>query len=213
MTISAVTAAPGEKPPVLWHYGETELDPISTKTLGFWLYMLSDALIFAGLFAAYGVMDQPMNAAGGPTAAQVAHPIAAMWQTIAVLSSVLSYSLATVAIRHGNRNGLMLGIIGALVFSAIFLGLEYHDFASLFAVGATPDRSGYLSVFFMLVGTHSLHMMFGMLWMLVLLVQIQRFGLTTDVVTRLLNLRLFWQFQASVWVCVYVFVYLAGAIQ
>jgi len=197
--------------PPLWHYGHEAHDFIATKTLGFWLYMLSDALIFAGLFAAYGVLDQPMNAAGGPTAAQIVHPIAAFGQTIAVLTSVLAYSLATVALKHGNRRGLMLGIVVALALGCVFIGLEISDFVSLFAIGATPDRSGFLSVFFVLVATHGLHMAFGILWMLVMLAQISMKGLTAPVVARLLNLRLFWQFQASVWVCVYVFVYLRGA--
>jgi cytochrome o ubiquinol oxidase subunit 3 len=199
--------------PPMWHYGETEHDPISTKTLGFWLYMLSDALIFAGLFAAYGVLDQPMNAAGGPGIAQIVHPVAAFWQTIAVLSSVLAYSLATVALKTGNRNGVLLGIIVAIVLGIAFVGLEFADFASLFAIGATPDTSGMLSAFYILVATHGLHMIFGILWMLVLVPQIIISGFNTAVVTRLLNLRLFWQFQASVWVCVYVFVYLRGTIQ
>jgi cytochrome o ubiquinol oxidase subunit 3 len=210
--MDAYTGKDGKLPP-LWHYGETEHDPISTKTLGFWLYMISDALIFAGLFAAYGVLDQTMNYAGGPTPAQVVHPIAAFWQTLAVMSSVLSYSLATVAIKRGNARGVVLGIICAIVLAGVFLGLEVSDFISLFGIGATPDRSGFLAAFFMLVAVHGLHMMFGILWMLVLLPQILRFGLNTDVITRLLNLRLFWQFQASIWVCVYVFVYLRGTIQ
>jgi cytochrome o ubiquinol oxidase subunit 3 len=199
--------------PPLWHYGETEHDPISTKTLGFWLYMLSDALIFAGLFAAYGVLDQKMNTAGGPAALQIMHPVAAFWQTIAVLSSVLSYSLATVALKTGNRNGVLLGIVVAILFGGIFIAMEFTDFAGLFAIGATPDRSGFISAFFILVASHGLHMMFGILWMLVLIPQILRSGFNTAVVTRLLNLRLFWQFQASVWVCVYVFVYLRGTFQ
>jgi cytochrome o ubiquinol oxidase subunit 3 len=199
--------------PPLWHYGETEHDPISTKTLGFWLYMLSDALIFAGLFAAYGVLDQPMNAAGGPTVAQVVHPVAAFWQTLAVLSSVFAYSMATVALKTGNRRGVLAGIAIAIVLGLVFIGLEFSDFAALFAIGATPQRSGFLSAFYILVATHGLHMAFGILWMLVLLPQIVISGLNSAVVTRLLNLRLFWQFQASVWVCVYVFVYLRGTIQ
>jgi cytochrome o ubiquinol oxidase subunit 3 len=199
--------------PPMWHYGETEHDPISTKTLGFWLYMLSDALIFAGLFAAYGVLDQKMNAAGGPGITQIVHPVAAFWQTIAVLSSVLAYSLATVALKTGNRNGVLAGIIAAIALGIVFVGLEFADFASLFAIGATPDTSGLLSAFYILVATHGLHMMFGILWMLVLIPQIMISGFNTAIVTRLLNLRLFWQFQASVWVCVYVFVYLRGTIQ
>jgi len=201
--------ADGDQP--LWHYGHDGHDLIATKTLGFFLYMISDALIFAGLFAAYGVLDQAMNAAGGPTAAQIVHPVAAFWQTLAVLSSVLSYSLATVAMKSANRAGLTLGIAVAFLLAMLFLILEIGDLITLFAQGATPGRSGFLSVFFILVASHGLHMMFGMLWMLVMLVQVQKFGLNTAVVTRLLNLRMFWQFQASVWVCVYIFVYLRGA--
>jgi cytochrome o ubiquinol oxidase subunit 3 len=208
--MDARTNRGGPLPP-LWHYGETDYDPISTKTLGFWLYMLSDSLIFAALFAAYGVLDQTMNMADGPTAAQIMHPVAAFWQTVAILTSVLAYSLATVALKTGNRNGVLLGIVVAMVFGTAFIALELNDFASLFAMGATPDRSGYLSAFYILIATHGLHMLFGLLWMLVLVPQIIFSGFNTAVVTRLLNLRLFWQFQASVWVCVYVFVYLKGA--
>jgi cytochrome o ubiquinol oxidase subunit 3 len=201
---------PPDNAPDLWHYGHDGNDLIATKTLGFWLYMISDALIFGGIFAAYGVLDQPMGFYTGPTAAQIVHPGAAFLQTIAVLTSVLAYSLATVALKNNNKNGVMLGITGSILLAIIFLALEFNDFYALFAQGYTPQTSGFLSVFFLLIATHGLHMLFGVLWMLVMLIQIPRFGLNTDIVTRLLNLRLFWQFQASVWVCVYIFVYLRG---
>jgi cytochrome o ubiquinol oxidase subunit 3 len=207
----AIKPVDGELPP-LWQYGHEAHDMIATKTLGFWLYMLSDALIFAGLFAAYGVLDHSMNAAGGPTEAQIVHPIAAFWQTIVVLTSVFAYSLATVAVKHNYRQLVALGILAAMLLGAIFLALEIADFADLYAHGATPQVSGFLSAFFVLVATHGLHMAFGILWLFVMLVQVVRFGLTAPVIAQLLNLRLFWQFQAAVWVCVYVFVYLKGAI-
>ena len=202
---------PGEQTE-LWHYGHEEHDIIATKTLGFWLYMLSDALIFAGIFAAYAVLDHAMNYADGPREAQIVHPIAAFGQTIAVLASVLAYSLATVAVKHGNQRLTLAGIFAAVLLGAVFIALELADFASLFAMNATPDTSGYLSAFFLLIATHGLHMAFGILWLLVMAVQVVRFGFTTQVVAQLLNLRMFWQFQAAVWVCVYVFVYLKGAI-
>ena len=207
----AIKPVDGELPP-LWQYGHEAHDMIATKTLGFWLYMLSDALIFAGLFAAYGVLDHSMNAAGGPTEAQIVHPIAAFWQTIVVLTSVFAYSLATVAVKHNYRQLVALGILAAMLLGAIFLALEIADFADLYAHGATPQVSGFLSAFFVLVATHGLHMAFGILWLFVMLIQVVRFGLTAPVIAQLLNLRLFWQFQAAVWVCVYVFVYLKGAI-
>jgi cytochrome o ubiquinol oxidase subunit 3 len=103
-------------------------------------------------------------------------------------------------------------MLAAIGLGVVFLGLELADFASLFHAGATPFTSGFLSAFFVLIASHGLHMVFGLLWMLVMLVQVLRFGFSTAVVAQLLNLRLFWQFQASVWVCVYVFVYLKGTI-
>jgi cytochrome o ubiquinol oxidase subunit 3 len=209
--MSIETLAPDEKP-ILWAYGQETHDMIATKTLGFWLYMLSDALIFAGLFAAYGVLDHSMNTAGGPTEAQIMHPIAAFWQTLAVLTSVFAYSLATVAVKHGYRQLVILCILAAIVLGGVFLALEFMDFADLYAHGATPQTSGFLSAYFVLIATHGLHMAFGILWLLVMAIQVGRLGLTAPVVAQLLNLRLFWQFQAAIWVCVYVFVYLKGAI-
>jgi cytochrome o ubiquinol oxidase subunit 3 len=208
--MDALTESGGRVPP-LWHYGHHDHDVIATKTFGFWLYMLSDALIFAALFAAYAVLDQPMNMAGGPTAAQIVHPVAAFWQTMAVMTSVFAYSLATVALKTGNKAGVLLGMAVALVLGLAFIGLELNDLARLMEAGATPDRSGFLSAFFILIASHGLHMIFGLLWMAVVMIQCLRSGFTQDIVARLLNLRMFWQFQASVWVCVYVFVYLRGA--
>ncbi|MBW4034396.1 MAG: cytochrome O ubiquinol oxidase [Proteobacteria bacterium] len=195
----------------LWAPHHPEADPVSLHTLGFWLYMMSDALIFAALFAAYAVLDHPYNAAGGPQIRDVVHPVAAFIQTIIIFTSVFAYSLAMVGLKAGNRAFVIGGLVAAVLLGAAFLGLELRDFAVLIAEGATPDRSGLLSVFFVLVATHGIHMVFGILWMLVMIVQVAMKGFTTAVVTRLLNLRIFWMFQASIWVCVFVFVYLNGA--
>ncbi len=207
----AVPRVDGELPP-LWHYGDEAHDMIATKTFGFWLYMLSDALLFAGIFAAYGVLDHSMNAAGGPTDAQIVHPVTAFLQTLAVVTSVFCYSLATVALKHGYRQLVVLGILAAMLLGAVFLVLEIADFADLYGRGATPQVSGFLSAYFVLIATHGLHMAFGLLWLFVMLIQVMRLGLIPPVVAQLLNLRLFWQFQSAIWVCVYVFVYLKGAI-
>jgi cytochrome o ubiquinol oxidase subunit 3 len=196
---------------VLWQPDPEAHDDIATRTLGFWLYMMSDALIFAALFAAYGVLDQSYSTAGGPGARQIVHPLDGFWQTLAVMTSVFAYSLATVAMKLRSRPGVILYISIALVLGLVFLGLELGDFARLIAQGDGPDRSGYLSIYFVLIATHGLHMAFGILWMLVMIVQVARAGFTSNIVSRLLILRMFWQFQASVWVCVYAFVYLRGA--
>jgi cytochrome o ubiquinol oxidase subunit 3 len=194
----------------LWNAEADEHDTISTRTFGFWLYMLSDALIFTALFAAYAVLSTPMNLAGGPGPAQVTNAQEGFWQTLIILGSVFIYSLATVALKKGSRGGVILGILGALALGASFVAFGNHDLSALTAAGNSPGRSAYLSIFFALIGTHILHMLIGIVWMLIMVVQIIRSGFTADVVARLLNLRMFWQFQATVWVIVYVYVYLLG---
>ena len=164
---------------VLWDRGHHSHDVIGTRTFGFWLYMLSDAMIYAALFASYGV---------------------------------LGYGYAMVALRSGSASGVLRGIVGAMIFGIIFLGLVSHDIGHLFSAGITPERSGYLSIFFTLVIYHALHIVVGLLWMLVMLVQMAREGFSSNVVYRLINLKLFWHFQSVVWVFVFVFVYLQGVI-
>jgi cytochrome o ubiquinol oxidase subunit 3 len=205
------THTPPSEGVVLFHPHFAGHDQISARTLGFWLYMLSDALIFAALFAAYGVLNNPMGAAGGPIATQVANPVEGFWQTCAVLGSVATYSLGTVALKSGNKGGVMFSIVLAILLAFIFLGFEAHDLLDLLAKGDGPTRSGFLSAFFVLIATHGLHMLFGIIWMLVMLVQIPLFGFNANVVARLLNLRMFWQFQATIWVILYVYVYMIGA--
>lgn len=201
-TVNAGTA-------VLWDYEDHGHDPISTRTLGFWLYMLSDAMIFAALFAAYAVYVH--NPANGPNASDIVHPIYAMWETIVVFSSVFVYGLAMVALKRGSRSGVVNGLIVAFLLGLVFLGMEYKEFAGLYFAGDNMQRSGFLSAYWTIVLTHGLHMVFGLLWMFIMIFQVVREGFTQNVVYRLLNLRLFWHFQAIIWVCVFTFVYLRGA--
>ncbi|WP_286705514.1 cytochrome c oxidase subunit 3 [Acidiphilium sp. 37-64-53] len=116
-----------------------------------------------------------------------------------------------VGLKAGSRMTVISALLAAMVFGLVFLGLEINDFATMISHGITPERSGFLSIYFVLIGVHGLHMAIGLLWMLVMTIQVALKGFTTDVVIRLLNLRLFWVFQASIWVCVFVFVYLRGA--
>ncbi len=195
----------------LWeaHYHH---DAIATRTLGFWLYMLSDAMIFAGLFAAYGVLSHSYDAAGGPTLHALVHPLSAYAETLAVFASVLAYGGAMVALKRGSRTGVLAGLGAALLLGAVFLGLEVQDFAALFRAGIYPEDSGYVSAFFALVMTHGLHMAFGLLWMATMFVQVAIQGFTDKVVYRLLNLKLFWHFQAILWVLVFTFVDMRGVV-
>lgn len=191
---------------VLWDSSQDSQDLISTRTLGFWLYMLSDAMIFASLFTVYAVLGH--NYAGGPTAAQVLDPSEALIETMLVFTSVLSFGLGMSVLRHGNRMAVLNWFAIAFVLGAVFLGLEIGEFAHLANRGIVPQRSAFLSAYYTIVLTHGLHMLVGLLWMAVMAVQIVRDGFTDKVVYRLLNLRIFWHFQAVIWVCVFIFIYL-----
>ena len=187
-------------------------DSIATRTLGFWLYMLSDAMMFTALFAAYVVLSHTVNMAGGPTAADVSHPLAAYGETVWIFSSVLAYGFAMMGLKRGSRAGVLTGIGAALLLAALFLAADVREIAQLFSQGATPERSGFLSAFFTLVFYHALHVVVGIVWMLVMVVQVAYSGFTEKVVYRLLNLKLFWHFQAVMWVFMFTFLYLRGSI-
>jgi cytochrome o ubiquinol oxidase subunit 3 len=195
----------------LWDYAAHAHDVIGTRSLGFWLYLMSDAMIFVAWFAAWAVY---MHAsAGGPTLAQVVHPDAALLQTLILFASVLAYGLGMVALKHGRRGGVLAGLSVSLVLGAVFLVLEAQDFSALAAIGALPQRSGFLSEYWLIVLAHALHMLFGLLWMLVMIVQVAALGFRESVVARLVNLKLFWHFQALVWVCVLCFIMLPGVLR
>ena len=209
MTAAYPASAEGAK---LWDVEHHEHDMLSTRLLGFWLYMLGDSLIFAALFAAYGVLSFPNSSAGGPTAHDVVHPLGAFWQTLCLFTSVFAYGLAMVQLRFGRAIPVIAAIGVALVLGLAFLVLEGVDIGDLFSRGITPERSGYLSAFFTLIIVHGIHMAIGVLWMLVMMVQVARSGLTPKVTYRLANLKVFWLYQALVWTFVFCFVYLRGAI-
>jgi cytochrome o ubiquinol oxidase subunit 3 len=196
----------------LWASVVHEHDMISTRLLGFWLYMLSDSLIFAALFTAYEVLSYHSALAGGPGPGDVAQPLHAYFETIVLLTSVLAYGLAMVALKRNQPRVLF----GWLALSALiglgFLGMEWSDLARLVQQGDGPQRSGYLSIFFALIGVHAVHIAIGLLWMVVMLVQMTRNGLSVLVVYRMANLKIFWLYQALIWTFVFTFVYLRGSI-
>ncbi len=196
----------------LWDDTTHEHDLMSTRMLGFWLYMLSDSLIFAALFAAYEVLSYDTSMSGGPSPHEVASPIYAYAETVALFTSVLAYGIAMVELRRDRPGALMIWVAVAFVIGAGFLGMTWHELAGLVQGGAPPQRSGYLSIFFTLIAVHGLHIAFGLLWMIVMVAQVARQGLTLLVTYRLANLKIFWLYQTLVWTFVYSFVYLRGAI-
>ena len=179
--------------------------------LGFWIYLMSDCLIFACLFAMYGVLGS--NYAGGPAPKDLFElPLVALNTSMLLLSSI-TYGFAMLAMerRQVRMTQLWLGITG--LFGAIFLGIELYEFATLIHEGATPQRSAFLSAFFTLVGTHGLHVTFGIIWLVTLMVQVGRHGLIQANKRRLMCLSLFWHFLDVIWIGVFTFVYLLGMLR
>ncbi len=179
---------------------------------GFWVFLMSDAVVFALLFATYGVMLSAT--AGGPTPASEYHTLSAFVETLILLTSSFTFGMASVATRHGpSRTGIMGWMGLTLTLGLAFLGMEAHDFVTMFDHAAYPTRSGYLSSFFALVPLHGLHVFFGSLWIIVMMVQVKTIGLDARVKINILRLGLFWHFLDIVWIAIFSLVYLQGLIQ
>jgi cytochrome o ubiquinol oxidase subunit III len=187
-----------------------EIDVYEEKAFGFWLYLMSDAIIFALLFATYVVMAP--NHAGGPTGKDVFSLGRAFAETMLLLCSSITFGFATVAVRLGNQRVGLNWLALTFVLGAGFLALEISEFTGMYQQGAGPQRSGFLSAFFTLVGTHGLHVSMGLTWIVIMSIQVLMKGLTEPVVSRLFRLGLFWHFLDIVWVGIFSIVYLPGVL-
>lgn len=173
---------------------------------GFWVYLMSDAIIFALLFATYASMVD--RTAGGPTASELLSTTTAFIETIVLLVSSFTFGMASVALKEGRLNAIARWLALTLLLGLMFIGLEVREFAGLVERGATPQTSGFLSSFFVLLSTHGLHVLVGCLWIVVMMIQLATFGLTRQVRSRLLRLGLFWHFLDLVWIVIFTVVYL-----
>lgn len=180
----------------------------SGTLLGFWIYLMSDALLFAAVFATFGVLSSSF--AGGPTPHELFDLRLVAVNTGVLLVSALTCGLAMIAMQAGRLAATRTWLVVTGLLGATFVGIELYEFGELIAEGATPQRSGYLSGFFTLVGTHGLHVTFGVVWIVVMLVQLQQRGLHHDNRRRLLCLSMFWHFLDVIWIGVFTFVYLLG---
>jgi cytochrome o ubiquinol oxidase subunit 3 len=184
--------------------------PPSHSVFGFWLYLMTDCVIFASLFATFAVLGNQF--AGGPTAKDLFDIPGVALETAALLLSSITYGFAMLGAQR-RRGAVFVWLAVTFVLGAAFLAMELREFSHLIADGAGPQRSAFLSAFFALVGTHGLHVAVGLLWMVVLVVQMARgSGMTERDVRRLTCLSLFWHFLDIVWICVFSFVYLASVI-
>nr|WP_315431331.1 cytochrome o ubiquinol oxidase subunit III [uncultured Albidiferax sp.] len=178
--------------------------------LGFWLYLMSDCLIFACLFAVHGVVGR--SYAAGPTGADLFDlPLVALNTSMLLLSSI-TYGFAMLEMQKNKVRSTLAWLAVTGLFGLAFIGLELYEFAHLLHEGAGPQRSAFLSSFFTLVGTHGLHVTFGIIWLVTLMVQVSRHGLVPENRRRLMCLSMFWHFLDVVWIGVFTFVYLMGVL-
>ena len=200
---------PSDTPAFYVREEEHHADGGSTM-LGFWIYLMSDCLIFASLFACYGVLGH--SYAGGPSAREVFElPLVALNTAMLLLSSI-TYGFAMLAMQRDSRAQTLAWLAVTGLFGLAFLGIELHEFAGLIADGNGPWRSGFLTSFFTLVGTHGLHVTCGIVWLVTLMVQVARHGLIPANRRRLMCLSMFWHFLDVVWIGVFTFVYLNGVL-
>lgn len=183
----------------------------SSTMLGFWMYLMSDCLIFAVLFAAYGVLGS--SYAGGPTPKEIFElPLVAV-NTAMLLFSSITYGFAMLSMEEGRQRIMQMWLAFTGLFGLCFLSIEMYEFATLIHEGAGPTRSAFLSSFFTLVGTHGLHVTMGFIWLVTLMVQVQKHGLIAANKRRLMCLSMFWHFLDVIWIGVFTFVYLMGSLR
>jgi len=175
---------------------------------GFWLFLLSDIIIFAALFAAYAVLSGAT--AGGPTGAELFDKRHVFLETMCLLASSVTCGFGAVAMSRTNVLALYLSMAATFVLGAIFLGMEVTEFAAMVSAGAGPSRSAFLSAFFALVGTHGLHVTLGLAWLVVMLLQVSTLGFQPMVTRRFFCFGLFWHALDIVWIGVFTIVYLGA---
>lgn len=217
VTLDAPALKPGtrqaaaDQAPLFYVQDEHDHAEGGSTFLGFWIYLMSDCLIFAILFATYGVLSH--NYAAGPAPKDLFElPVVAVNTTMLLLSSI-TYGFAMLA-AHERRQGATLAWLAITgIFGLCFVGIELHEFAGMIGQGATPERSAFLSSFFTLVGTHGLHVTAGLIWIVTLMVQVGRYGLVEANMRRLTCLSMFWHFLDVIWIGVFTFVYLMGMLR
>lgn len=183
----------------------------SVTVFGFWIYLMTDCILFATIFATYAVLVN--SVAGGPSGAEIFELPYVLVETFCLLLSSITYGFAMLAMHRGDKQKLLSWLAVTFLLGLAFIGLEINEFHQLISEGYGPNRSAFLSGFFTLVGTHGLHVICGLLWMAVLMFQVRAKGLTDTNQTRLRCLSLFWHFLDVVWICVFTVVYLMGVLR
>lgn len=190
------------------HHDDTDI-----TVFGFWTYLMSDLVLFGTLFIAFAVLSSHVPV-GTPTAKDLFGESLGfvLTETFALLISSVTFGFAVLAAYKKDVAKVLTWLGITWIFGAIFIGMELYEFNHLVHAGHGPSTSAFLSAFFTLVGTHGIHVTSGLVWMIVLMVQIKKYGLTIPNMRRLACLSLFWHFLDIVWICVFSVVYLMGVL-
>ncbi|WP_350432298.1 cytochrome o ubiquinol oxidase subunit III [Shewanella sp. H8] len=187
-----------------------EHDTNGSTLFGFWIYLMTDCILFASVFATYAVLY--MNTDGGVSGKDIFELDFVLIETAALLVSSITYGFAMICAKHQKKAATLMWLLVTFALGCAFISMEVYEFSHLIEHGNGPDRSAFLSAFFALVGMHGLHVTAGLIWMLVMMVEVIKCGLNNRSITRLSCLSLFWHFLDIVWVCVFTVVYLLGVL-
>ncbi|MEC0232490.1 cytochrome o ubiquinol oxidase subunit III [Paenibacillus alba] len=191
------------------HEHDHEHDHESLKTFGFWIFLITDCILFGSLFATYMVLHQNTN--GGPTPEELFKMPGIIAETFILLTSSFTSGLAVLGMNKGNMKQLLGWLAVTVLLGASFVGIELNEFISMVNhEGATISTSAFLSAFFALVGTHGLHVSVGLIWMVGLMIQLKRRGITAVTKRKVAVISLYWHFLDVVWIFVFTIVYLMG---
>lgn len=185
-------------------------DAGSLRIFGFWIYLMTDCILFATLFAGYAVLRD--SVAGGPSTVDIFELPYVLTETMLLLFSSITYGYAMLAMNRNEPKYVIRWLGLTFLLGLGFIGMEINEFHHLIQEGYGPDCSAFLTGFFTLVGTHGAHVATGLIWMAVLMVQVRSSGITDSTSTRLSCLSLFWHFLDVVWICVFTVVYLLGVV-
>ena len=203
------TAANYLTPDAAVHEHDGHEEHPSHSVFGFWLYLMTDCLLFASFFATYAVLY--MNTAGGVSGKDIFELDYVAIETAALLLSSIMFGFAMIAAQGQKQRATLGWLLVTFAFGAVFIGMEINEFHHLIAEGHGPQHSAFLTAFFSLVGLHGMHVSAGLIWMTIMMIEVVRRGLGHQTVTRLSCLSLFWHFLDIVWICVFTVVYLMGA--
>jgi cytochrome o ubiquinol oxidase subunit 3 len=185
-------------------------DTFSKNVLGFWMYLMTDCLLFGALFCTYAVLHN--GTFGGPTSRDIFDLNIAFVETMILLLSSVTCGLAMLSAVKRRTNAVKAWLAVTFLLGALFVAIELTEFSMLVQEGNSWKRSAFLSAFFTLVGTHGLHVSAGLLWILVMIGQFFYWGLTVDTFRRLTIFSMFWHFLDLIWIFIFTFVYLMGVI-